>query len=38
MTDKQYQIILALYNELHTEFQNLSEPIQALFFARLYGK
>lgn len=37
LTDKQYQILLGLYNELNGEFWRLSTYTIALFFNRLYG-
>ena len=38
MSDIQYKIILALWNEFHEEFKNLSDETQSAFYDRLYSK
>lgn len=38
LTDKQYNVLLNLYNEYFDAFLTLSDKIKEQFFARLYSK
>ncbi len=38
LTDKQYQILLDLYNELTDEFYRISDECKKAFYDRLYYK
>ena len=37
LTDRQYQVLLDLWNEFRTEFDKLSAPVQDAFYDRLWG-
>lgn len=38
MTDKQYQVLLDLFNEWNEAFHTLAPSVKAAFYDRLYAK
>lgn len=38
LTDKEYQVLLDLYNEFNMAFKTLHPTVQAAFYDRLYAK